>query len=249
MAALLAWAGVDPAAVAQARCDAFVCAGGGAARPQRGDARRAGYRPSAWRRTRIFRSWVRLRSSSRHAANVREAVDGVARHLPYHTPGARLSLHVDAADGSAELRYELRGDGGAPSRQVVELAYAIACKFLRLVTQDEGAGLAGELPPFPRLEFWRAIARRLAAPSTLDQPHDALSFPSRLLDVAIDHGQRRTAPQRRTLRPQRGAAFPARYREPDRGARRTSAQGRAVAVWPSVRARARPPTNARCSGG
>ncbi len=122
---------------------------------------------------------------AQHAANVREAVDGIARHLPYHTPGARLSLHVDAADGSAELRYELRGDDAAPSRQVVELAYVIACKFLRLVTQDEGAGWQVSFRHSPGLSLTR-YRKAFGCVVTFDQPHDALSFPSRLLDVAID---------------------------------------------------------------
>ena len=184
VAALLAWVGLDPELLR--RPDATLSFAQAAALLDHSaemlDLPDIGLRLAAYQDISVLGP---LALVVRHAANVREAVDGVARHLPYNMPGARLNLHVDAANDSAELRYELRGDDGAPSCQVVELSYANACKFLRLLTQHDGAG-------------WRVSFRHSQALSparyrkafgcvvTFDQPHDALSFPSRLLDVAID---------------------------------------------------------------
>jgi hypothetical protein len=78
---------------------------------------------------------------------------------------------------------------GAPSRQVVELSYANACKFLRLLTQHDGAGWRVSFRHSQALSPAR-YRKAFGCAVTFDQPHDALSFPSRLLDVAIDPAQR-----------------------------------------------------------
>ena len=183
VAALLAWAGVDPQLLRTP--DATLSFAQAAALLDHSaemlDLPDIGLRLAAYQDISVLGPIALV---ARHAANVREAVNGIARHLPYHTPGARLSLHVDAADGSAELRYELHGDGAVPSRQVVELAYVIACKFLRLVTQDEGAGWQVSFHHSPGLSLAR-YRKTFGCVVAFDQPHDALSFPSRLLDVAI----------------------------------------------------------------
>ena len=184
VAALLAWVGLDPELLR--RPDATLSFAQAAALLDQSaemlDLSDIGLRLAAYQDISVLGP---LALVVRHAANVREAVDGVARLLPYNMPGARLSLQVDAANGSAELRYELPGDDSAPSRQVVELSYANACKFLRLLTQHDGAGWR------VRFRHSRALSparyrKAFGCAVTFDQPHDALSFPSRLLDVAID---------------------------------------------------------------
>ncbi|CAE6817740.1 HTH-type transcriptional regulator VirS [Paraburkholderia nemoris] len=122
--------------------------------------------------------------AARYAANVRDALQVVGRLMPYHTPGTELSLD-STASGTTCLRCALPGSEGLPARQVVELAYVLACKFLRMVTRDAGADW---IVSFPHGRGTSLARYRKAFGCTVrfDQPVDALMFPSRLLDVVID---------------------------------------------------------------
>lgn len=124
---------------------------------------------------------------ARYARDVREALDGIARQLPYHTPGARLALHIDPATGDAQLRYALHGDEGAPGRHVVELAYAIACRFLRMITHSDGSDWQVRFRHSRPLSL-ASYRKLLGCAVTFDQHYDAVCIPARLLDVTIDSG-------------------------------------------------------------
>lgn len=123
---------------------------------------------------------------ARHAATVGDALRGIARNLAYHTPGGRLQL-VDAAHGRSELRYELLLGPGVPRRQAVELSYAVAIQFLRLVTGNAGRDWhvgfrhAGGLTA---ARYRRALGCRV----TVREASDKLVFPTRLLTTSVDSG-------------------------------------------------------------
>lgn len=123
--------------------------------------------------------------TARYAADVREALQAIVRHMPYHTPGTQLRLDTDTAAGTTSLHCGLPGFEGPPSRHVVEMSYVIACKVLRMIAQDGGADWQVNLPHSPAVSLARY---RTAYGCTVcfEQPFDALIFPSVLLDVSID---------------------------------------------------------------
>ena len=122
-----------------------------------------------------------------HAATVGEALRGISRNLPYHTPGATLRLTDDARTGHTQLRYELNLEPCVPRRQVVELSYAVAIAFLRLVTGERGANWHVGFRHDKGLEPAR-YRKALGCPVQLGQDVDKLVFPTRLLDAPIDSG-------------------------------------------------------------
>lgn len=133
--------------------------------------------------------------TARYAADVREALQAIVRHMPYHTPGTQLTMNTDTAAGMTCLHCCLPGFVGAPSRHVVELSYVIACKVLRMIAQDAGADWQVSLPHSPGVTPAR-YRKAFGCTVLFEQPFDALIFPSVLLDVRIDqadHELRRKA--------------------------------------------------------
>ena len=123
--------------------------------------------------------------TARYAADVREALQALVRHMPYHTPGTRLTLKTDRAAGVTSLHCGLPGFDGPPSRHVVELSYVIACKVLRMIAQDAGADWQVSLPHSAGVSLAR-YRKAYGCTVCFEQPFDALTFPSGLLDVRID---------------------------------------------------------------
>lgn len=123
--------------------------------------------------------------TARYAADVREALHALVRHMPYHTPGTQLILNTDTAAGTTSLHCGLPGFDGPPSRHVVELSYVIACKALRMIAHDAGANWQVSLPHAPAVSAAR-YRKAYGCTVCFEQPFDALIFPSELLDVRID---------------------------------------------------------------
>ena len=123
--------------------------------------------------------------TARYAADVREALHAIVRHMPYHTPGTQVTLDTDTAAGVTSLHCGLPGFDGPPSREVVELTYVIACKVLRMIAQDAGADWQVNLPHSPGVSPAR-YRKAFGCTVLFEQPFDALMFPSGLLDVRID---------------------------------------------------------------
>jgi AraC-like DNA-binding protein len=123
--------------------------------------------------------------TARYAADVREALHALVRHMPYHTPGTQLALGTDTTAGVTSLHCALPGFDGPPSRHVVELSYVIACKVLRLITKDPGGDWQVGLPHAPGVSVSR-YREAYGCTVCFEQPFDALIFPSQLLDVEID---------------------------------------------------------------
>ena len=124
---------------------------------------------------------------ARNAGSVRDMIEAVGQHLPYHTPGARLTLAPDLRAGFVQLRYELTLPPHAPRRQGIELSYGVAIDFLRL------------LSPAP-IDDWQIWFRhtdgsssahyreRFGCPVQLGQDMDALIVPLTLLDAPVNPG-------------------------------------------------------------
>ena len=120
-----------------------------------------------------------------NSATVGEALESIARHLPYHSSGANLSLVEYPDDGKSGIRYSLNLGLGTPRRQLMELTYMVAYRFLCMVTSE------GQ-------ELWRVhfrhergltsgeYARYFACPVRMAQAEDELLFPTHLLAQRID---------------------------------------------------------------
>ena len=133
--------------------------------------------------------------TARYATDVRDALQALVRHMPYHTPGTELSLNTDTATGVTSLHCGLPGFDGLPSRHVVELSYVIACKALRMIAHDVGADWQVNLP-HPAAVDPERYRQAYGCSVCFEQPFDALTFPSGLLDVSVDqanHELRRKA--------------------------------------------------------
>ena len=120
-----------------------------------------------------------------NSATIGEALEGIARHLPYHSSGAKLGLVEHPDEDLSGIRYSLSLDSGAPRRQLMELTYMVAYRFLCMVTlsarenwrvhfRHERGLTAGE------------YARYFDCPVRMAQAHDELLFPTRLLAQRID---------------------------------------------------------------
>lgn len=121
---------------------------------------------------------------ARHSPTVGAAIDGVARHLPYHTPGGTLTAHSDPATGLTHFRYVLHLDENAGREQAMALSYAIAFKYLHLIA---GSDTSEWRMHFRHLSSQpAAYARTFACPVLFSQAHDELIFPSALLNLPID---------------------------------------------------------------
>jgi AraC-like DNA-binding protein len=123
--------------------------------------------------------------AARNAATVGDAIEAVQRHLPYYSPGARIWLDNESPGGSACLRYEVHLPSETPHRQNSELAYAIAVKFLRLVSSAAPDDWLIHFAHADGLSPSR-YRRHLGCKVRLAQDFDALFFPTELLGVSID---------------------------------------------------------------
>jgi hypothetical protein len=124
---------------------------------------------------------------ARSAANVGDALRGVSRNMRYHTPGARLTMIDDERPGYVQMRYDMLLGPGIPRRQAVELSYAVALGFLRLVT---GADTSDWVVGFRHAAGLSPACYRkaLGCRVLLGQDVDKLVFPTGLLASQIDSG-------------------------------------------------------------
>jgi len=122
---------------------------------------------------------------ARYAATVGDALRGIIRHFPYHTPGVRLELVADERAKDAELRYDTTVDPDVPRRQAAELSFGVIVPFLRLVTGDPGTNwhvgfrhARGMSPARYHKAFGCSVG--------FEEEWDRLVFPARLLQTPID---------------------------------------------------------------
>ncbi|MCB1688177.1 MAG: AraC family transcriptional regulator [Halioglobus sp.] len=120
-----------------------------------------------------------------NSTTVAEALESIAHYLPYHSSGARLSLAEYPEDGLSAIHYSLNLDPGAPRRQLMELTYMVAYRFLCMVTSTTQ-------------ENWRVhfrhergltaeeYAHYFNCPVRMAQAHDELLFPTRILAHRIN---------------------------------------------------------------
>lgn len=120
-----------------------------------------------------------------HAATVGEAIEAIAAHMRYHSPGVQVRLGPDPErTGFSQIEIRIADDGSRPQRQLVELAFGVAQQFLMAITGDSGAlwcqSFRHDSPMTPA-----CYARYLPYPVRLRQPCDKLSLPTVLLGLAL----------------------------------------------------------------
>ncbi len=125
---------------------------------------------------------------AQHSATVGDALRGIARYFPYHTPGITLSIATDQGTQMAHLRLSTAAGMDDSQRQGVELSYGVTYGFLRMVANSD--------PAVWRIHFRHAhgldaggYARYFACPVVLAQENDELIFPASLLDRPVDQAR------------------------------------------------------------
>lgn len=122
---------------------------------------------------------------AQYAATVSEALSGIARHLPYHTPNAHLSTAPDPERaGHIRIIYELSMEAHWPRQQTVELSYSVLQRFLLLITGETGADWHISFRHAPGCSA-TCYAAHFSSSLSFAQEQDALSLPVSLLDTPI----------------------------------------------------------------
>lgn len=109
---------------------------------------------------------------------------GIARHLPYHSPGLPLDHVLDRENGTCHFRYSL-SIADRSQRQIVELSYGVAYRFLQTVAGERRTGWEVRWR-HARAMPGRVYARYFDCPLRFGQPHDEILLPLAVLDRVID---------------------------------------------------------------
>lgn len=121
---------------------------------------------------------------ARHASTVQEAMQGVIRYMPYHSPGAAVQLVDHGEQIALELNYDVSVQGGG-KRQLTELSYLVSLAGLRMMSELEGKDWQLSFEHAPSLS--PARYRRIFACKVLwNQPRSQLLIPRSVLDIPID---------------------------------------------------------------
>lgn len=123
-----------------------------------------------------------------HAATVRDAVQAVIRHFPYHTTDTTLSLEVDEGSPTARLLFSSNLPENCPRRQNNELILGVAVHFLRDLSAETGKNWQAHLTHLRGLTTAH-YRRHLGCKVLLGQARNELIFPSEMLDRPINNSQ------------------------------------------------------------
>lgn len=123
-----------------------------------------------------------------YAHTVGDAIEGIARHLPYHSPGLSLKLINDDASGLSHACYALHSIDPTHT-QIVELSYGVAYQFMKSILGEDAQSVTVHLRHASisaRQRYCRYFNCRLQ----FSQPRDALVFPHAMLGHVVDatHG-------------------------------------------------------------
>lgn len=123
----------------------------------------------------------------RHSATLGEALAAICRYMPYHTPGARMTVTADSADpGRSLIHYDVSLLPGDARRHAMELSFCVLHNFVLLASGASGADWELDfrhLPPQPLTasdysRYFRGAVR-------FGQGSDQLAIPSTLLAVPV----------------------------------------------------------------
>lgn len=118
-----------------------------------------------------------------HASHLADALQQVARYMPYHSPGLQVSLAVESGQAVWRLQHD-PSVSRSGDRQLTELVYGIAIAFLRQVTGSAGADWRLRLQHEGGLSA-EAYRARYGCQVEVAQADSALVFPAALLDTSL----------------------------------------------------------------
>jgi AraC-like DNA-binding protein len=119
-----------------------------------------------------------------YAHTALDAIEGIARHLPYHSPGLSLTLVNDEASGLSHACYALHSIDPTHT-QIVELSYGIAYQFMKSIFGEDSKGVTVHLRHAP-VSTPAGYLPFFDCPLLFGQSRDALVFPQTLLGHVID---------------------------------------------------------------
>lgn len=119
-----------------------------------------------------------------HAHTAADAIEGIARHLPYHSPGLSLTLENDASTGLSHACYALHSIDPTHT-QIVELSYGIAYQFMKSILGEVAQSVAVHLRHAP-MSTHAGYQPFFDCPVQFGQPRDALVFPQTMLGHVVD---------------------------------------------------------------
>ncbi len=121
----------------------------------------------------------------KNSDTIAEAVQGLARNLPYNNPAARIFLEEDVRPGYVCLRYEIAVEDAPPFRHGIELVFSIMYQFMRLTTNTPTSDWQVHFRHTQGLSPAK-YRKYFQCPVVLGYPLDAMSFPARLLEMPIN---------------------------------------------------------------
>ncbi len=119
-----------------------------------------------------------------YAHTAADAIEGIARHLPYHSPGLSLTLVNDEPSGLSHACYALHSIDPTHT-QIVELSYGIAYQFMKSIL-GEGARVVSVHLRHAPVSTHAGYLPFFDCPLQFGQPRDALVFPQTILGHVID---------------------------------------------------------------
>ncbi|WP_123723492.1 AraC family transcriptional regulator [Pseudomonas protegens] len=118
-----------------------------------------------------------------HASDLADALERVARYMPYHSPGLNLRLSVEGQYAAWHLQHDLSvsrlGD-----RQLSELVHGLALAFLRRVTHHTGKQWQINFRHDSPLDA-KAYRALYGCRVRINQAENALLFPASLLSTPL----------------------------------------------------------------
>lgn len=127
---------------------------------------------------------------ARRADTVRDALQAIARNLPYHVARTSLRMEAGPAAGLAWLRYELPSEAGAAQRQTAEMCCLMLVQTLRMLSGEAGTDwrvLLAHAPGVPLSRYREVLNCDVAC----QQAGNGVVFPKAVLEHVLDAGNPR----------------------------------------------------------
>ena len=118
-----------------------------------------------------------------HAGNLADALERVARYMPYHSPGLNMSLRIEGQHAAWCLEHD-SSVSRMGDRQLTELVHGIALAFLRRVTRNPGKEWQINFKHDSPLDS-KAYRKLLGCRVRVNQAQNALLFPASLLSTPL----------------------------------------------------------------
>lgn len=121
---------------------------------------------------------------ARHAATVADAMQGIIRYMPYHSPGVNVCLVHNGNRAEMHLDYDPSVTGRG-RQQLTELSYQVGLACLRMLSQLDGKDWQLSFQHSPSLSPAR-YRKIFGCQVRWNQAENLLAVPAAILDMPID---------------------------------------------------------------